>query len=111
MDAMDAPPGLTPLRVDGVDVGWLGEDWLARALESPTPFEMRDGALCLMPALQTFAGRSAALSRWGEQARQRWDLPSWRDERMVVHDAERPLFGVERALLLQELAKGGRRCC
>jgi hypothetical protein len=99
MDAMDAPPGLTPLRVDGVDVGWLGDDWLARALESPTPFEMRDGALCLMPALQTFAGRSAALSRWGEQARLRWDLPSWRDERMVVHDAERPLFGVERALL------------
>ena len=36
MDAMDAPPGLTPLRVDGVDVGWLGEDWLARALESPS---------------------------------------------------------------------------
>jgi 8-oxo-dGTP pyrophosphatase MutT (NUDIX family) len=99
MDTIDAPDNMTPLRVDGVDVGRLGDDWLARALESPTPFEMRDGALCLMPTLQTFAGRSAAMSRWADQARARWSLPGWRNERMVVRDGDRPLFGIERALL------------
>jgi 8-oxo-dGTP pyrophosphatase MutT (NUDIX family) len=96
---MDAPDGSTALRVDGVDVGWVAEGWLARALEPPTPFERHDGALSLMPALQTFGGRSAALSRWADQARARWTLPDWRDERMVVLDADRPLFGIERALL------------
>jgi 8-oxo-dGTP pyrophosphatase MutT (NUDIX family) len=95
---MDVPEGLTPWRVDEVDVGWVGDDWLARALEPPTPFEVRDGALWLMPALQTFAGRSAALGRWAEQSRERWGLPGWRDERIVVFDADRPLFGIERAL-------------
>lgn len=96
---MDIPAGMTPLRVDGVTVGWLGEDWLARVLEAPTPFDMRGDALWLVPALRTYSGRSAALAEWAAQAKRRGWLPGWRDERIVVLDGGRPLFGIERALL------------
>lgn len=96
---MDIPAGMTPLKVDGVTVGWLGEDWLARALEAPTPFDMRGDALWLVPALRTYSGRSAALAEWAAHAKDRGWLPGWRDERMVVLDGGRPLFGIERALL------------
>lgn len=96
---MDIPAGMTPLRVDGVTVGWLGEDWLARVREAPTPFDMRGDALWLVPTLRTYAGRSAALAEWAAQPKHRAWLPGWRDERMVVLDGERPLFGIERALL------------
>jgi 8-oxo-dGTP pyrophosphatase MutT (NUDIX family) len=110
---MDIPAGMLPLRVDGVTVGWLGEDWLERALEAPTPFDMRGDALWLLPALRTYSGRSAALAEWAVHARRQGWLPGWRDERMVVLDGERPLFGVERALLrpLGLMLRSVQACC
>jgi 8-oxo-dGTP pyrophosphatase MutT (NUDIX family) len=39
------------------------------------------------------------LARWSDSIRERWSLPGWRDERSVVWYGERPLFGIERALL------------
>lgn len=98
---MDAPGDTTPLEVDGIEVGALTADWLARALEPPTPFDLADGRLRLMPALATFAGRSAAFARWGEALRARGPVHGWRNERMVIRDERdaRPLFSIERALL------------
>ena len=113
---IDRPDGTCPLVVDGVEVGCLTEDWLARAIEAPTPFERGpDGAVRLMPALATFAGRSAALAAWADAARARWGLPGWRDERVVIRDERdgRPLAGVERALLrpLGLLLRSVQACC
>jgi 8-oxo-dGTP pyrophosphatase MutT (NUDIX family) len=98
---VDAPGDTTPLEVDGVEVGALTGDWLARALEPPTPFEAVDGRLRLRSALASFAGRSAAFARWGEALRARDAVPGWRDERVVIRDERdgRPLCSVERALL------------
>jgi hypothetical protein len=98
---MDLLDGTTALRIDGIDVGCVTDGWLERALEAPSPFELRDGALQLMPALQTYAGRSAALARWAEQSRARWSLPGWRDERMLIRDDRdgRALASIERAML------------
>jgi hypothetical protein len=59
--APELPDGRVALHVDGRPVGGLCEDWLARALEAPTPFVLRDGVLELVPAIASFAGRSAAL--------------------------------------------------
>ena len=99
--APELPDGRVALHVDGRPVGGLCEDWLARALEAPTPFVLRDGVLELAPAIASFAGRSAALAEWAQQARERWSLPGWRDERMVIRDEvdARPLAAIERALL------------
>lgn len=99
--AIDAFEGLTPLRIDGVEVGAVAQDWLARVLEAPTPFTLADGALSLRPAIASFAGRSAVLADWADAARLRWDLPGWRDERVVIRDEAdgRPLASIERALL------------
>lgn len=92
--------GLTPLRVADETVGWLHPGWRERLLEPPTPFQWQGDALTLVSTIETFASRSAALAQWGEQARQRWALPGWRDERVVIRGTgERPLFGIERALL------------
>jgi 8-oxo-dGTP pyrophosphatase MutT (NUDIX family) len=99
---IDRPDGTVPLVVDDVEVGCLTEAWLERVLEAPTPFERAgDGPVRLMPALATFAGRSAALAAWADAARARWDVPGWRDERVVIRDERdgRPLAGIERALL------------
>ncbi len=100
--SIDRPDGTVPLVFDELEVGCLTEAWLERALEAPTPFERHgDGPVRLMPALATFAGRSAALAAWGEAARARWGLPGWRDERVVIRDERdgRPLAAIERALL------------
>ena len=99
--AIEAFEGLTPLRIDGVEVGAVAEDWLARALEAPSPFVLRDGALVPSPRVDSFAGRSAVLADWAADARARWDLPGWRDERVVIRDEAdgRPLASIERALL------------
>ena len=91
--------GMVPVRAAGVRVGWLWNDWLQRALVAPTPFELHPTGLHLAPAIESFAGRSAALARWADSIRDRWSLPGWRDERSVVWYGERPLFGIERALL------------
>jgi hypothetical protein len=96
---MDTAKGMTPVRAAGVRVGWVWNDWLQRALVAPTPFELHPTGLHLAPAIESFAGRSAALARWSDSIRERWSLPGWRDERSVVWYGERPLFGIERALL------------
>jgi 8-oxo-dGTP pyrophosphatase MutT (NUDIX family) len=99
---IDRPDGTVALVVDGVEVGCLTEAWLERVLEPPGPFaRAADGSVGLSPSLATFDARTAALAAWGETARSRWNLPGWRDERMVVRDERdgRPLAAVERALL------------
>jgi 8-oxo-dGTP pyrophosphatase MutT (NUDIX family) len=98
---MDLLAGTVPLRIDDADVGCVTDAWLARALEPPAPFELRDGVLRLVSAPPTFAGRSAALAQWAERSRERWSLPGWRDERVVIRDERdaRPLASIERALL------------
>lgn len=98
---IEAFAGLTRLRIDGVDVGALGDDWLARVLAPPSPFVRYDGALALVARTDTFADRSAALADWAATARARWDLPGWRNESVVIRDEAdaRPLASIERALL------------
>jgi 8-oxo-dGTP pyrophosphatase MutT (NUDIX family) len=99
---IDRPEGTVPLVVDGVEVGCLTEDWLERVHGLPGPFVPgADGSVRLSPSLSTFDARTAALGAWGEAVRERWNLPGWRDERMVIRDERdgRPLAGVERALL------------
>lgn len=98
--AVDLTAGLTPLRVAGYTVGWLHPAWRERALQAPTPFRWHNDALTVVATIETFASRSAALAQWGESARERWQLPGWRNERVVIRDARAsPLFGIERALL------------
>ena len=98
---MERFDGTTPLRVEGAEVGWVTDAWLERALEPPTPFVLADGVLRLPDPVADFARRSAALAGWAAQARERWSLPGWRDERVVVREDVdgRPLFCIERALL------------
>lgn len=97
------PGAAASLRVDGIEVGTVGSRWLERALEPPTPFALQDGALVLSAPGTPFAARTAALADWAQRIRQRWDLPGWRDEPIVVREAPRtgarPLFAIERALL------------
>lgn len=99
--SIDAFDGLTTLRIDGVEVGAVAEDWLARVLEPPTPFRLHAGELVLEPRIASFAGRSAVLADWACAARARWDLPGWRDERVLIRDEAdgRPLASIERAML------------
>jgi 8-oxo-dGTP pyrophosphatase MutT (NUDIX family) len=100
--SVDRPDGTVALVFDEVEVGCLTEVWLERVLESPSPFERAaDGRVRLQPALAGCDARSAALAAWGAAARDRWSLPGWRDERMIVRDERdgRPLAAVERALL------------
>jgi 8-oxo-dGTP pyrophosphatase MutT (NUDIX family) len=98
---MDLLAGTLPVRIDGTDVGCVTEDWLARLLDAPTPFALRDDALGLAHDPGGFDARSAMLARWAADARARWSLPGWRDETVVVRGESdgRPLFGIERALL------------
>lgn len=95
---MSLTEGLTPLRVEGHIFGWVHADWCARLLQAPTPFNLEAGAIEIVARLPSFASRSAALAAWSESARERWALPGWRDERIVVRDGDRPLFSIERAL-------------
>ena len=97
----EMPEGRVPLRIDGVAVGGVCEDWLARALEPPSPFVLRDALLALAAPIDSFAGRSAALAEWAAQAHARSPVHGWRDERMVIRDPAdgRPLAAIERALL------------
>jgi len=99
--APELPDGRIVLRIGSVPVGGVSDEWLARLLEGPTPFAMRDGAIELVPRIDSFAGRSAALAEWAEQSRDRWSLPGWRDERMVIRDETdgQPIASIERALL------------
>jgi 8-oxo-dGTP pyrophosphatase MutT (NUDIX family) len=90
---------MRPLVVAAVRVGWLGATWAQRALLEPTPFVAHAGSIALLPALHTFTARSVAVARWADEARRRWGVPGWRDERVVVYDEGRPLLGVERAML------------
>lgn len=104
---MHAPGDATCLRVAGVEVGRVGAGWLERALEPPTPFALQDGVLILAVTAADpsadFAARTAALAGWARQIRDRWPVPGWRDEPVVVHDSVHPearaLFAIERALL------------
>ena len=97
----ELPEGRVPLRVDGVAVGGVCDDWLARALEPPSPFVLHGGVLALAAPIESFAGRSAALSDWAAQAHARAPVHGWRDERMVIRDPDdgRPLAAIERAML------------
>jgi 8-oxo-dGTP pyrophosphatase MutT (NUDIX family) len=97
----ELPEGRVPLRIDGVAVGGVCEDWLARTLEPPSPFVLRDGVLALDAPIESFAGRSAALAEWAAQAHARGPVHGWRDERMVIRDPAdgRPLAAIERAFL------------
>lgn len=91
--------GLVPLRMAGASVGWVHPQWLQRLLQPPTPWRLRVDAVELQTDRPTFASRSAALALWADTARARWSLPGWRNERMVIRHAGRPLCGIERALL------------
>jgi 8-oxo-dGTP pyrophosphatase MutT (NUDIX family) len=97
----DLPEGRVPLRIDAVAVGGVCDDWLARALEPPSPFLLRDGVLALAAPIESFAGRSAALADWAARTHARRPVHGWRDERMVIRDPAdgRPLAAIERALL------------
>jgi 8-oxo-dGTP pyrophosphatase MutT (NUDIX family) len=90
---------LVPIRIDSIDVGWVLPGWLERLLQAPSPFRLEGDSLRIESVLQTFASRNAALARWTDDARQRWNLPGWRDERVVLRDGERPILSIERALL------------
>lgn len=90
---------LVPIRIDGIDVGWVLPGWLERLLQAPSPFRLEGESIRIESVLQTFASRNAALARWADDARHRWDLPGWRDERIVLRDAGRPILSIERALL------------
>lgn len=106
----ERPDGATPLHVDGVEVGCVAEGWLARVLEAPTPFALREGVVALVGGAPTLAGRSAAIAAWADGVRARHGVFGWRDERVVIRDEDeddgpdvgrirRPLVTVERALL------------
>jgi len=96
---MDVPDGLTPLRLDGQACGWLADEWRERVLQPPSPFVALDGAVTLAPDLARLEARSDALADWAGRARRRWPLLGWREERCLVHAADRPAFLIERALL------------
>lgn len=98
---METLAGTTPLHLDGVEVGALTDAWLERALVPPTPFVLEVGVLRLAAPSASFDARTAALDAWAARSRERWSLPGWRGERVVVRDDrdDRPLAGIERALL------------
>ncbi|MEY4863217.1 MAG: hypothetical protein RLZ51_1312 [Pseudomonadota bacterium] len=97
---MTSLPDTTALRIQGVALGVVHSGWLERVLEPPSPFRLDDhGELQLTSPFETFSSRSAALADWADSARDRWGLPGWRDERVVIRDGSEPRFCVERALL------------
>jgi len=91
---------MTPLFLEGTAIGCVHPEWLERLLNPPSPFHLDDqGMLSLVAPLATFSSRSAVLANWAEQVRERWGLPGWRDERIVVRDHGQARFSIERALL------------
>jgi 8-oxo-dGTP pyrophosphatase MutT (NUDIX family) len=97
---MAAAVHTTPLRVDAHPIGTVHAHWLGRLLQAPTPFERTaQGELGLAPGLTDFETRTHALAQWATEARQRWPMPGWRGEQVVIFLGQRPGFGIERALL------------
>lgn len=96
--ARDMPA--TPWRVDEQVIGVVHSEWLDRLLQGPTPFRLGPrGELVLAPDLIGFETRSQALAQWAAQVRDRWAIPGWRGELVVIFLEGHPVFGIERALL------------
>lgn len=84
----------------GRPLGRVHTAWRNRILTPPTPFRCSlDGAIEFDPSVTGFGQCSEAMARWAEQARARWGIPGWRNERMVVFDGPHPQLSIERALL------------
>ena len=83
-------------------MGAVSEDWRARLLASPTPFQAEGEGLALIEAVgDTFEQRSERLAAWAHTLRARWGLPGWRNETVLIRaEAEGPpLARIERGLL------------
>jgi len=90
---------LQPLRVGGEPVGWVGPQWAAR-LHEPGPFRADVIGVHLDDALDSNAARTRALARWTDDARSRYRIRGWRNERIEIQGRNgAPLLEIERALL------------
>ncbi len=93
------PDRYLPFRVDGVEVGLVGRDFVTKLKDFPSVFATSDRGVGLQPSLVGFEQRTAAVEAALLRLHQDGVIAGWRNEPYPVgasHGAP-PLFNLERA--------------
>src|SRR5215475_8530160 len=88
-----------PFQVDGMRVGWVGDEIADLLRAFPATFGITDDAIRLAADLDGFEVRSAAVETVLRQLHAQGALTGWRDESYAVAPSfhARPLLRIERA--------------
>jgi hypothetical protein len=93
------PDRYLPFRVDGVEIGLIGRDFVGKLRDFPDVFTMSDRGIGLRPNLVGFEQRTAAVEDALRRLHRDGVITGWRNEPYPViasHGAP-PLFNLERA--------------
>ena len=89
-----------PLRIDGVDAGWLTDARAARLRQYDRVFRVEDDAVTFAPGLTSAPARTRALAPVVATLAEEGALSAWRDERYPCA----PAFGVPPWFLVERAA-------
>ncbi len=93
------PAAYRPFAVDGRTLGRVGHGFARRLAGYPEVFVVDDGAVALVPGLDGFEARSAAVREVLLELRDQGEVPLWRDEDypVLLCWGEEPALRIERA--------------
>ena len=96
-----APGDYRPFTIDGMAMGRVPHDFAERLAEFPKVFDVSERAVSLVPALNGFAERTAAVAEVLSRLREAGEIRRWRDEAYPVlrRWGEEPLLIMEREAL------------
>lgn len=92
------PGDYRPFTIDGMALGRVPHDFAGRLADFPQAFDVSERAVSLVPALNGFAERTAAVAEVLGRLRAAGEIPRWRDEAYPVLNrwGEAPLLIMER---------------
>ena len=93
------PDDYRPFIIDDMALGRVPADMATRLANFPKVFQVSGHAVSLVPELNGFAERTAAVAEVLGRLREAGEIPHWRDEAYPIlrHWGEAPLLTIERA--------------